>query len=264
MRRRVSVLVVGASSRLTVRGGGKVTRTIVVAAFVTASTLGGAAVSDGQTPGPGFRYVVDINAGLLEPEGPMREWRGSDGRPLFSGSPWGGVTFGIAVGNHAQIDLGFDVSGPVIGADRRGTGSGLQGSAQRVESPISDGGLFRFPFGGRAVIPLLSHRLVIGLGAGGAFLFHSDANDVEIETPDGEVLKGYCAGGCVTRYGFGAYGLGRMEYLLGGSRRVGLGFVATYTQARLKKGEYLGAFTASDTRDGWFQAAGSLSVRFGG
>jgi hypothetical protein len=215
-----------------------------------------------QPAGPArFKYVIDVNGGLIEPRGSMREWRGSDGRPLFSSSPWVGVNLGIAVSRHAQVDLGFDVSGPVIGGDR--LSSGLPSSAQQVEDPISDGGLFRVPFGARGVIPLLSNRVVIGLGGGAAFLFHGDANDAEIETPDGGRRGGYCAGGCVTRYGFGAYGLGRVEYLPGDSRRIGLGLLVTYTRARLNRGEYLPAYTASDTHDGWLQVAGSLSVRFG-
>jgi hypothetical protein len=262
---------------------------VLVAVVTLVALAGGAAVAASQTPvhelrasappgapvvmpppQPGqraaapFKYVIDINGGLIEPEGPMREWKGTDGRPLFSGSPWVGFNFGITVGRYAQIDLGFDVAGPVIGSDRRGVNQGPPDAARRVESPISDGGFFRFPFGVRGVIPLVSDRVTIGVGGGGAILFQGDANDAELTTPDGDVQGGYCAGGCVTRYGVGGYGLGRVDYRLGRSRRIGLGVVATYTQARLSRGEYLSTFTASETRDGWFQVAGSLSIRVGG
>jgi hypothetical protein len=185
---------------------------------------------------------------------------------LFSEAWWVGVGVGVRVSRHAQIDFGFEGSAPVVGPDRNSYDERLvrlsfgtwepRDPSQPIEDPVSDGPVFLMPFGLRFLVPMAADHVMIGLGGGGAFLLHGEANDRH-----DPVLGPACAASCENRYGLGAYGLARVEVSPGGGR-VGVGIVSRYTRARLSGGQYLPRFGSAGTRDGWFQVGATLSVRF--
>lgn len=213
------------------------------------------------------RTVVELNGGFVRPHGSMLLWRGFDGRALFSDTGWGGMNIGVRVSRQAQIDFGFEFSGPVIGPDRESIDERLMRSSfgvwvprdpnQALEDPVSDGPVFSMPFGPRFVWPLLRDHVVLGFGGGGAFLLHGEANDRVHPT-----LGRGCAATCENRYGFGGYGLVRIEFVPAPNGRIGFGIMTRYTRARLSGGGYLPRFTESRTPDEWLQVGGTIAVRF--
>lgn len=215
---------------------------------------------------PPRKVVMELNGGVIRPHGPMRLWKGFDGQSLFSNTWWGGIGLGFRVSRLAQIDLGMELSAPVIGPDRDSVDERLmrlsfgtwvpRDPSQPLEEPVSDGPVFLMPFGLRVVLPLGTEQVVVGLGGGGAFLLHGEAND-----RDHPVLGRGCAASCENRYGLGAYDLARLEFIPGGGR-IGMGVASRYTRARLSGGKYLPRFGDSRTPDGWVQLGGTLSVRF--
>jgi hypothetical protein len=213
------------------------------------------------------KLVIELNGGLVRPNGDMRLWKGYDGKQLFSETGWGGINLGVRVSRFAQIDTGFEFSGPVIGGDRDSIDERLmrqsfgvwvpRDASQPLEDPVSDAPVFLMPFGVRLVLPLLGDHVLVGLGGGGAFLVHGEANDRV--HPD---LGRGCASTCERRYGLGGYGLVRLEFVPGSRGRIGLGVVMRYTRARLSGGAYLPRFSESGARDEWLQVGGTVSVRF--
>jgi hypothetical protein len=195
---------------------------------------------------------------------------GFEGDPLFAETAWGGFSFGFLVSRHLQIDFGFEASAPVVGPYRGYDPRYVDDSfgvlvvrdpAQPIEERVSDGPVFLAPAGVRIVVGSLSGRLVLGLGAGAAFLLHGEASDRDLTLPDGTTIRG-CARSCENRYGLGAYGLGRLDYFVSAQRRVGFGLTARYTVVRARSGLYLPRFTDAGVRDRWLQLGGALSVRF--
>ena len=223
----------------------------------------------GVAPPPYRKTVVELNGGVARPNGSMRRWRGFDGQPLFSDTAWGGITLGFRVSRLAQIDLGVDFTGPVVGPGRDGCDERLmrcsvgvpRDPAQPLEDPVSDGPMLLAPIGVRFIIPLMREHLLVGVGGGGALLFHGEANDRELQLPDGSRLRG-CAQSCENRYGLGGYGLVRLEFVPGAGRRVGVGVLSRYTRGRLSGGAYLPRYAASSAADEWLQVGTTLTVRF--
>jgi len=200
----------------------------------------------------------------------MRVWTGFDGRPLFSYTGWGGVDLGLRVSRFAQIDLGVEFTGPVIGPHRDAYDERLMRNvfgtwvprdpSQPLEDPVSDGFLAMFPFGARFILPVAAEHILIGLGGGGAVVMHSEANDRDLTIPDGKTIRG-CAASCETRYGLGEYGLARLEFHRSAGR-IGVGVVSRYTRARLNGGKYLPRFAGSGDHDEWLQVGATMSLRF--
>ncbi|MCI0623198.1 MAG: hypothetical protein L0387_16340 [Acidobacteria bacterium] len=207
---------------------------------------------------PYRKWVVEINAGITQPKGSMRTWQATDGRPLFKQSAWGGTPFGFRAAHHLQLDAGMEFSGPVVG---RGVRNNVIINQPHTEVRIADAGLLGVPFGLRLVIPLLSERVLIGVGGGGSVLVHNEGNTEGDVVIGGINLGKLCEASCERRYGLGGYGLTRFEYLIGDSRRVGVGVMARFTRARLRGG-YLSRFGNSSDTDQWFQFGGTVSLRF--
>jgi hypothetical protein len=213
------------------------------------------------------KVIIELNGGAIRPGGSMRLWTGFDGKPLFSETGSGGISLGLRVARFVQIDLGMELSGPVVGPDRNSYDERLmrlsfgtwvaRDPRQPLEDPVSDGAVLLVPFGLRFVVPMLDEHFLIGIGGGGSFLHHGEANDREHPT-----LGRGCAASCENRYGLGGYGLARLEFIPGAERRVGIGVVSRYTRARLSGGGYLPLFSRSGARDEWLQVGGTISVRF--
>lgn len=219
------------------------------------------------TVGTRRKVVLELNGGIIRPRGTMRLWRGFDGRPLFAEAAWGGMTVGARVSRFAQIDFGIDITAPVIGGDREAIDERIMRQSfgiweprdpnAPIEGPVSDGPVFMMPFGPRLIVPIFRDRLVLGFGGGGAFLLHGEAND-RVHP----VLGRGCAATCENRYGFGGYGLARVEFVPASPGRIGIGFMARYTRARLSGGGYLPRFSGAGARDEWLQVGGTLALRF--
>jgi hypothetical protein len=224
-----------------------------------------------RTP-PFRKFIIELSGGVIHPRGDMQRWQGFDGEPLFSNTWGGGVGLGFRVARFAQIDVGMEFNGPVVGGERgsfdpelvavSSSGWVPRDANALIEEPVSDGGIAMFPFGMRLVLPLSEERMLLGLGAGASVLLHHEANDRELVAPDGTILRGLCAESCERRYGWGAYGLARFEFILGAARRVGVGIAMRYTRAQLGSGAYLPRFAASGTDDHWLQVAATMSLRF--
>lgn len=172
----------------------------------------------------------------------MRLWQGPEGGSLFSPTGWGGAHFGFPVTRHVQIDFAIEFAGAVIGPKKSDNGYGRTyiylsdgtfvplGPNQSIDDRLSHDFVLLLPLGLRVSVPF-SQNLVIGVGGGASFLLHSAGGNQKTEF-QGRLLE-VCRA-CGDRAGVGVYALGRIEYLFGQRRRVGIGLVTRFTRARLR------------------------------
>jgi len=198
------------------------------------------------------KVVFEITGGSLQPKGAMRSARYliSDGsiRPVFSSSGMFDLNFGYRVIKYLQLDSGIEFGGSVAGMNRQITVREVGGS--RTETRTVKDQILMVPLGARAVVPLFSERLLIGIGGGGAYVRNYESAGANVDCTS-----------CRSRSGMGSYALGRIEYVAGRNRNFGFALNARYTQAKLSAG-FLPVFTRNGGRDTWLLLGGGISLRF--
>lgn len=94
------------------------------------------------------------------------------------------------------------------------------------------------------MFPFVSERLLISVGGGGAYLGVFEYSDINWEIGVGD--------------GWGIYGMGQVLYMLGESRRIGVGFTSRGYRARLGPGDLPGI----KTLENWISFGATLSIHF--
>lgn len=220
---------------------------LTIVKVVSTCCLSAVSLALAQAPDTYRKFSLDINNGLLRPRGEMRRWRFTDAtgtRPLFQQTYVGGTHFGYRPIPYLQVDLGTEFAGSVAGKRR---------STSRYETKTFTDFIFFVPVGVRGVLPLFEERLLISGGGGGTFV-------ANVQYGDPGTAADLCDP-CSSRNGWGPHAVAQALYVLGESRRVGLGVTSRWTQVKLSPG-FLPNYGRRGIKDQWVFVEGTISIRF--
>lgn len=185
------------------------------------------------------RHNITFGAGGAAPRAALRDY--------FSSKPAITLSYGYRFLRNFQVEAGLDT---VFGA------AGVRDFYQSPLGPLRIRDYqFLLPFGGRAILPLGTERLLLFGGAGGAYLRYSEL----IRQPS-DYLRLDCPV-CGSRSGWGYYTLAGAAIFVDRGRHFRTG-VSTKVYRGHTEGDPLGAAPAARTRDRWLQVYGELGVSF--
>ena len=185
------------------------------------------------------RHNFTFGAGIARPRGNL--YGLLDDAPLIS------IAYGYRFMRYFQADVGLDMAFGAAGVkDFLPTQIGYY--------RISDREYF-LPFGGRAIAPLLSGRLLISGGAGGAWLkYHERTSQpsqyIHIDCP-----------GCTSRSGWGWYSLANVSYFLNSGKNFRVGATARMIRGHTDGGP-LGLLPPYQTNDNWLNMWAEVGFSF--
>ncbi len=180
-----------------------------------------------------------IGAGFARPRGDI----GS----VLDDAPVLNVSYGYRFHRNFQADIGFDTAFGAAGVqDYLNTGLGY--------SRIRDYQFF-VPFGGRAILPLASGRVLLSGGLGGAFLryaerIHQPSDYYQVDCPV-----------CTARSGWGYYGLVDLSTFIDQGHHFRAGVTAKMYRGHTD-GEPLGGIPPIRTQDRWLMIGGEFGFSF--
>lgn len=171
----------------------------------------------------------------------------ADLRGQFLDRPSISVGYGYRFQRYFQVDVGFET---VFGAADVHDFLDTDFGPLRIKDYQ-----FFFPFGGRAILPLLGGRLLISGGGGGAYLRYS-----ELLHQPGEDFNIDCWA-CNTRDGWGYYALADVSTYLDRGQHFRLGVVSRVYRGHTQ-GDPLATIPALRTRDHWINTQAQVGFSF--
>jgi hypothetical protein len=187
------------------------------------------------------RHTLNVDLGAALPRGELRS--------LFSDSFLAGIGYGFRFHEFFQADIGFDTA---FGA------ADVQAYIPSYFGPLRIRDFQHFlPFGGRAILPLGSERVLLYGGGGGAYMRYSER--IRQPVPDSG-FRIDCAV-CSSRHGVGYYGLVGVDFALDQAHQFRIGFGGRVIRGETE-GDPIGAVPARQTKDHWINVFGRFSFSF--
>ncbi len=185
------------------------------------------------------KHSLTVGAGAGLPRGELA-------RP-FNNSSAVSVGYGYRWHRYFQADVGLDT---VFRAARIRDFLRTQIGYLRIQDYQ-----FFLPFGGRAILPLASGRVLVSGGVGGAYLRYSE----RLSQPS-EYLRVACPV-CRSRSGWGYYGLLGGRLALDSGRRFWVGAASKVYRGHTE-GDPLGDVPGVRTQDRWVKIFGEFGLSF--
>ncbi len=178
---------------------------------------------------------------------------GGELRQSMSSSALVRVAYGFRIRRHFQADIALDVV-------MRSAGISISQQSLVGEIRIRDDE-YLLPFGGRAILPLVSYRLELFAGGGVVYLRYEETAEIPGLDVYGDGYVNIPCPTCRSRAGWGYYGTAGLDFALDRGQRVWLGVEGRYIKGRTS-GALLGSGAPFGTNDTWFNPSMNLKFRF--
>jgi hypothetical protein len=186
------------------------------------------------------KHTFHVDLGGAQPRGELRF--------LFNDSFLAGFGYGYRFHEFLQADIGFD------------TAFGAAGIRDFLPSFVGDLRIRDFqhflPFGGRAILPLMSDRVHLYGGGGGVYMRYSE----RVRQPFQDSIRFDC-NVCSSRHGIGYYGLVGVDVALDRAQHFRIGVGGRVIRGETE-GDPFGAVPARSTDDRWINIFGRFSFSF--